>query len=319
MFRFIKAYIKSMRLYYGFVTGISGWLGVAYYEYVTKEPVELLRKTVILTILFLSWGINQIINDYLGLKEDRINAPLRPMVTGELPYKKALVTSGILLLITFLIFGFYLEPIAIIPVTMGIVLNVIYEYAKGYGVLGNIVFGIMLSMPLAAGFFASGSLEYPYLTKTLIGLIIIVAVINAVMTFYTYFKDYKGDREAGKKTIVVKYGIKKARIIALLITVLPLLSFTILYPQVFNGITINETFLFLSIITVILQLWTGFLYYKYPRGDKTYYSLSFNFRTCACSQAALVALFNTKLSLMLYIATYVFVGLLFDLHSNSKA
>ncbi|MDQ2087522.1 UbiA family prenyltransferase [Herbivorax sp. ANBcel31] len=319
MVRFIKEYVKSMRLYYGFVTGISGWLGVVYYEHITGGTLDFFRKLVILTILFLSWGINQIINDYLGLKEDRINAPLRPMVTGKLPYKKALATSGILLLITFLVFVFYLEPIAIIPVTLGIALNVLYEYAKGYGVLGNIVFGIMLSMPLAAGFLASGSLEYPYITKTLIGLIIIVAVINGVMTFYTYFKDYKGDREAGKKTVVVKYGIKKARKIGLLITVLPLFSFVLVYHLMFNYFIIDKTFVFLSIITVILQIWTGFLYYKYPEGEKAYYSLSFNFRTCSCSQAVLIALFNPQLGMMLYIVTYIFVGLLFDLHSNSKA
>ena len=47
-------------------------------------------------MLFLSWGINQIINDYLGLKEDRVNAPNRPMVTGELDPGKALVLTEIL-------------------------------------------------------------------------------------------------------------------------------------------------------------------------------------------------------------------------------
>ena len=40
MVRFIKAYIKSMRLYYSFVTGIAGWLGVAYYEYLANTPAE---------------------------------------------------------------------------------------------------------------------------------------------------------------------------------------------------------------------------------------------------------------------------------------
>ena len=38
MVPFIRAYIKSMRLYYSFVTGIAGWLGVAYYEYLVANP-----------------------------------------------------------------------------------------------------------------------------------------------------------------------------------------------------------------------------------------------------------------------------------------
>ena len=36
--KFAKAYIRSMRLYYSFVTGIAGWLGVAYYEYLAGDP-----------------------------------------------------------------------------------------------------------------------------------------------------------------------------------------------------------------------------------------------------------------------------------------
>src|SRR5665648_593575 len=75
---FFKAYIKSMRLYYAFVTGIAGWIGVAFYEYIATSPfhtVEMVpamdKKALILAMLFLSWGMNQIINDYLGLREDR--------------------------------------------------------------------------------------------------------------------------------------------------------------------------------------------------------------------------------------------------------
>ena len=85
MLSFIKAYIKSMRLYYFFVTGIAGWIGVVYYEYMNSTLTGNTiagtsysgKKIVILLLLFLSWGINQIINDFLGLKEDRINALLR--------------------------------------------------------------------------------------------------------------------------------------------------------------------------------------------------------------------------------------------------
>ena len=91
--RFLRAYVKSMRLYYAFITGIAGWVGVSYYYYIRPDSVDHWRGAVILAVLFLSWGINQIINDYLGLAEDRINAPHRPMVTGELNPRAALVVS----------------------------------------------------------------------------------------------------------------------------------------------------------------------------------------------------------------------------------
>jgi len=35
------------------------------------------------------------------------------------------------------------------------------------------------------------------------------------MTFYTYFKDYRGDRRAGKKTVVVLWGLEKSKTAAI--------------------------------------------------------------------------------------------------------
>lgn len=51
MIVFIRAYFKSMRLYYAFITGIAGWAGVAYYDYLTagsSHPL-LLHKCELLT------------------------------------------------------------------------------------------------------------------------------------------------------------------------------------------------------------------------------------------------------------------------------
>ena len=171
---FIKAYIKSMRLYYSFITGIAGWIGVAYYQHIANSngkigtsdviktietPTPLSKQIVILVFLFLAWGINQIINDYLGMKEDKINAPQRPMVSGQLNVRWALFVSTFFMLVIFFTTWFYLEPIAIIPLVVGALLNVVYEYAKGHGIYGNIVFGLMISSVSLFGFFASGPMD----------------------------------------------------------------------------------------------------------------------------------------------------------------
>ncbi|MEL7564122.1 MAG: UbiA family prenyltransferase [Dehalobacterium sp.] len=312
-----------MRLYYAFITGIAGWLGVVYYEFsagysaIDTEGL-LFKKFIILVLLFLSWGINQIINDFLGLKEDRINAPERPMVTGELAPKKAILTSIVLLIISLIVIGIYLEPIAIVPALLGVFLNILYEYAKGYGVLGNIVFGLMIMMCPVVGFFALGPLPHylPPLSMLLLGF---VALLNALMTFYTFFKDYQGDKAAQKKTIVVKYGIEKSRFIALGAAFIPAMLFALVYFSGKFPLELNTSFIFLGVLTFFLQIWTGVLYYKYPSGERTYYSLSINFRACSCGQAALIALFDPMLGMMVFIAAYLFVGFLFDLHANSKA
>lgn len=323
MGRFLQAYIKSMRLYYAFVTGIAGWIGMAFYEYIAKSPLRTVemapateKKAVILVLLFLSWGINQIINDYLGLAEDRVNAPHRPMVTGELNPGKALALTGILLAMSLLVTYAYLEPIALIPAVLGIVLNIIYEYAKGHGIFGNIVFGLMISMCTAFGFLAAGPTESPYFTSSRVSVLILVAVLNALMTFYTYFKDYEGDKAADKRTLVVLLGIEKSRYLAAISAFLPAGIFSLLYLNNFIEARVNNMFLILAGLTFFLELWTGYLYFKNPRGRRTYYSLAANFRACTCGQATIIALFNTELAMLLFLVSYMFVGFLFDLHTD---
>ncbi len=325
--KFLTLYIKSMRLYYSFVTGIAGWIGVAYYEHMAKghieRTIEILpapeKKIIILILLFLSWGVNQIINDYLGLKEDRINAPERPMVTGELNPNKALALSISLLFLTAIVTWFYLEPAAIIFLIAGVFLNVLYEYAKGYGILGNIVFGLMITMATLYGAYASGPTSSTCLQPHRFSALILIWIMNALMTFYTYFKEYIGDKAAGKKTIVVKYGIRRSRIIAVISAFLPTIVFIILRITNMLWIELNTTFIILGLLTIFLQIWTGALYYLNPLGEKTYTSLRTNFRACICGQAALVAFFNPDLAVWLFIFSYIFVGFIFEMHVNPKS
>jgi geranylgeranylglycerol-phosphate geranylgeranyltransferase len=316
-----------MRLYYSFITGIAGWIGVAYYELLvhsnTEHTVEILptqeKKVVILVLLFLSWGINQIINDYLGLKEDQINAPDRPMVTGELDPNKAIILSLFLLIGTAFITWFYLEPVAIIFLIAGVVLNIIYEFAKGYGVLGNIVFGLMITMATLFGGYACGPTTASFMEPHRFSGIVLVWVINGLMTFYTYFKDYEGDKSAGKKTLVVLFGLQKSKVAAVMSAFLPTIVFIILKTTGLLWIELNNTFIILGTLTVFLQVWTGVLYYKNPAGEQTYDSLRTNFRACACGESAIIAFFNPDLAIWLFIMAYIFVDFLFDLHKNSKA
>jgi geranylgeranylglycerol-phosphate geranylgeranyltransferase len=329
---FARAYVKSMRLYYSFITGIAGLLGLSYYQYVahSRDTIALstLRRTVetptpplefvlILLILFLAWGINQIYNDYLGLEEDRINAPDRPMVTGELHPRIALLLSTVLMLGAAGVTWFFLERAAVIPLVAGALLNIVYEYAKGHGIWGNIVFGVMITSCAAFGFMAAGPSEASLLTPSRLSMLGFVALINGLMTFYTYFKDYEGDKASGKQTIIVRHGLERSKYYSVLASFLPTIVFVIGYANLdMWPIALNGVFLLLAGLTFCLQVWTGYLYYKNPEGEMTYYSLSFNFRACACAEAALIALFNPTLGILMFFLTYMLIGFLFNFHIN---
>jgi geranylgeranylglycerol-phosphate geranylgeranyltransferase len=323
---FVRAYVKSMRLYYSFITGIAGWLGVAYYDYVAHNPLlrttEVAptpeRKLVILMILFLSWGVNQIINDYLGLNEDRINAPARPMVTGELDPKFALWVSLSLIALSGAITWFYLEPFALVFLAGGVLLNVAYESAKAHGAMGNLVFGLMITMAPLFGGFACGPTGSTVFQPNRISVLLMVLVLNGLMTFYTYFKDYRGDLLAGKRTLVVMLGPGRSRTMAFVFAFIPTLLFAFLRLSGLHQTPLNRTFEILGLLTIFLQIWTGVLYWRGTSGASAYASLQTNFRACACGQAALVGIFDPDLAVWLFIFSYIFVGLLFDLHQNHK-
>ncbi len=325
---FIRAYIKSMRLYYSFITGIAGLIGISYYQYLAYstekhslifQPTSFTKLVVIMIILFFAWGINQIYNDYLGINEDRINAPERPMVTGELNPKYAILLSTLLMTCAILVTWFYLEPVAVIPLFAGIILNLVYEYAKGYGIWGNIIFGIMISVCAVFGFLASGKTDASIISVGNILMILYLSLLNGLMTLYTYFKDYEGDKLAGKNTLIVKLGIERSKKLALFASFLPIFIFMIFYFgfEVW-AYQLNNIFMELALIATGMQLWTGYLYYENPIGSKTYFSLSMNFRACACTESAIIAIFNPAFGVVLFLLSYFFIGFLFNFHVNVK-
>ena len=125
------------------------------------------------------------------------------MVTGELNPRLALLVSAALLVISGVITWFYLQPVAVLFLAGGVLLNILYEYAKARGILGNLVFGLMITMAPLYGGYASGPTAATVFQPNRISVLLLVLVMNALMTYYTYFKDYRGDLLAGKRTLVV--------------------------------------------------------------------------------------------------------------------
>lgn len=322
--KFLFAYLKSMRLYYAFITGIAGWIGVSFSFHLMHAQGKLIssedyqRGALILVMLFGSWGVNQIFNDWLGLEEDRINAPNRPMVSGELDVKWALTLSLTLMGITTVI-SWFLNPVSVIPVVVGFLLNFVYNYSKAWGLWGNVVFGLMISNCTIYGLLAAGPTPDPLVNSNRLCVLFLVALMNGLMTYYTYFKDYEGDKAAGKDTFIVRYGIDIARRAGIYGAFLPTLSFIFFRYMEWFPFPFNEFFVYCATMTIFLQFWTAIRFYNYPVGPKAYFSNAANFRACACGQVTLIAIFNGPLALYLFSFTYVFIGFLFGFHEDDKA
>ena len=288
---FLKHYIKSMRLYYGFVTLTCGWAGVAAYQF--NHYVNIFDKITVLTIMFVGWGINQIINDYMGLKEDKINAPERPMVSGKLKPIPALSLSLFVILIA-VGWSLFKNPLSLIPLLCGVLMNIVYSYAKGYGILGNITFGLSISSCMVYSYAVlGGSLHTFFIDKVTLIPFLFIVFLNMIMTYYTYFKDYEGDKQAEKNTLVVQLGLKRASFLGLFLSVIPFLMFSFAgsYNLPFIGNINKPMFVTSYIIASLLFVFTGFLYYRKNTGDNTYFNLKYNFAALSACQAAVVSFY----------------------------
>ena len=318
---FIFYYVQTMRLYYGFVTGIGGWLGLSFYMFLYPQNCSLWHQAGILGVMFLAWGVNQVVNDWLGLPEDRVNAPNRPMVTGKLPVVPALVVTAILLSAA-LGLSWYWSPLAAGVLVAGVVMNVIYEYSKAWSLLGNVVFGVMMALCPVYGFLAAGEYSQPLFTSNRICGLFLVALMNGLMTYYTYFKDYEGDRAAGRRTFIVRRGLHVAKRVGLVA------AFAVIASQMlfigkgwlsWSDILYPREFIFCTAVALFLQLWTGVRFFIHPSGDRTYFSLGINIQACVAGQIVLIAIFNGTLALFLLSGSLLLIQFLFSLHEDAKA
>jgi geranylgeranylglycerol-phosphate geranylgeranyltransferase len=172
------------------------------------------------------------------------------------------------------------------------------------------------------GFLAAGPTPSPVLTTNRASVFILVTVLNGLMTYFTYFKDYLGDKAAGKATFIVRHGLRTARIAGVIGAFLPTILFLFFLwidwiPK--SDILFTQSFVFCGVITVFLQLWTALLYYRHPLGERTYFSLVTNIRACVAGQVTLIAIFNGTLALYLFAASYIFIGFLFDFYKDVRS
>ncbi len=208
MLRFLRNYVRSMRLYYAFVTGTSVLTGI-----MMVRPWGLgWRDAAFAAIGFLAWGVNQIFSDWWDRKEDAVNAPHRPMVTGELAAKPALALSAALMAL-FAVVAWAVSPWALAFLAAGGSLNLLYSKTKGVVLLGNAIYATSITMCVLFGMSVRGG-EVLESEMRFLGTWICLAwswYAHFLMCYFSAFKDVEGDRAAGLKTAPVRWGEERAR------------------------------------------------------------------------------------------------------------
>ena len=202
MLKFLYYYLRSMRLYYGFVTATTVLAGLCL-AHVNHAPGELghwtLSDALMLVFGFLAWGVNQIVSDWFDRKEDAVNAPHRPMVTGELSPRPALILSGSLMAL-FAVTAYLVSPVSLLILIVGGLLNVLYSLLKGVPVLNTLVYGAAIFCCTLFGLSAHCNLIENGAHWLLPALCFFGLPPHILMCHNSYFKDIEGDRAAKLKT-----------------------------------------------------------------------------------------------------------------------
>ncbi len=269
-----------MRLYYGFVTLSAGWVGIALYPGIISR----FNCVLLSVILFCSRGVNQIINDYFKLEEDKINAPGRPMACGKLNKTGALAVSS-MCIVGILVYSMWQNPAACVPILAGVLANIYYSKTKNILLFAFSIsccawFAYVVLGGRVGAFFTANHGQNAVLFLGLLGC-------NALMTFFTYFKDVQGDKSVGKRTPQVRFGNESMRKAGLIWGLLPLVISFLVYvvagwsPAL--GVLLSGS---------ILSAFTGYVYDKPHRPQDDYFYLKYNFAACCALQAGLVAWFN---------------------------
>ncbi|MBO4511800.1 MAG: UbiA family prenyltransferase [Victivallales bacterium] len=202
MISFLYHYVRSMRLYYCFVTGTTVLLGIVMARCLSANADDsqptVASKVTLLLVGFLAWGVNQIISDYLDRKEDAINAPHRPMVSGALSPRPALLLSA-LLMVAFAIASSCVSVWTLPVLACGALLNAFYSFLKKVPVLNCIIYACAITCCALFGY--AGSLHRFPQTSSLLSLAFHIVPIHFLMCHNSYYKDVPGDRAAGIRTL----------------------------------------------------------------------------------------------------------------------
>jgi geranylgeranylglycerol-phosphate geranylgeranyltransferase len=205
--------------------------------------IEKLISNILLGVLtyFFIAGSGMVINDVYDVEIDKVNRPERPIPRGSLTLDHAKkIYAGTLLIgiVTSLLHTIFFSLnifVVILAICFGMIGRIYAAWGKKSGFPGNIIVGISFSIGLIYGALLNGPTPPHYIYfffLTSFFLLISREIIKGC-------EDIEGDKKESVKTLAIKIGIKKAKIISIISQILAIIFFitsfftTIINPLLF--------------------------------------------------------------------------------------
>ncbi|MCY3411357.1 MAG: geranylgeranylglycerol-phosphate geranylgeranyltransferase [Candidatus Heimdallarchaeota archaeon] len=211
--------IRPMNAFMVSMMAVSGiWFAAGFQIEWWKYPLA-----VIVAVTYI--GIAMVHNDIIDLEIDKINAPERPIPSGNITIKQAKIYTVILFIIGTSA-GVFMQIESIVLMALSLVLSLMYNaYLKKTGFLGNITVGITATSAFLYGdAVGTGFLNFWPVDNwnPSIYLFLISALLNTAREVSKGIMDTEGDEKHGVRTIAVLFGKKAAAVVVAVILAIAL-------------------------------------------------------------------------------------------------
>ncbi len=229
--------------------------------------MAIIAKTFSLKIIlgavsvFIATGAGNTINDYCDYEIDKINKPERPIPSGRIKLNHALYYSLILFLVA-TVMGFFISTENGLTVIICSILMIVYAYDfKQKCLIGNLCVALLTGLTFVYGGLITGDV---YLGVFLGFFAFLMTLSREIIKDC---EDIEGDKHENAQTLPIKYGIKNAINIAVILNILTCLLSPILYIyKVFSIV-----YLIIVFVADIIFIYSGFLALKNQKTENLHY------------------------------------------------
>ena len=224
----ICAYWRILRASNGFLALFAVIVGAV----VSGAGMENLILISYLSLsVFLISGAGIILNDYYDFENDKINAPNRPLPSGQISKRSALIYATLLFAA-----GIALAGIVNVYVLVLAVLNTVLEFLYAWKLKPIALIGNTVDSWFAASSFLYGALIT--LDFEIVWLLIAMSFFaNLGREIYGDVEDIVGDKKAGAKTLPILVGEKNATLVAQAAIIIAIILSALPYTYGYFGLS----------------------------------------------------------------------------------
>jgi len=220
----LKAYLDILRPINSLMMGFAVIVGYFIATQGQLNPLPYHKLVLGFFTGFFLTASSMVLNDYFDKEIDAVNAPYRPIPSGLISSREAIVYA-VLLSLAGLIFSLLINQLCFLLALSSFTVSSLYNALfKRTGLLGNFMVSFCVAIP-----FIFGAAVADGINIVLLILSIMVFLSNTAREIIKGIADVEGDRMRGVLTLAVRYGGKYASKVAFLFFILAILLSPIPY------------------------------------------------------------------------------------------